>query len=80
MTKALSDMNSNLNRINAPNMKAMEKWVYMFTLIFHEDGNAYRENTIEIILILSGHSYTEKEVENKKKLYLILNHSCWYEC
>lgn len=25
MTKALSDMNSNLNRINAPNMKAMEK-------------------------------------------------------
>jgi hypothetical protein len=25
MTKALSDMNSNLNRINAPNMKAIEK-------------------------------------------------------
>lgn len=38
----------------------------MITLIFHEDGNAYGENTIEIILILSGHSYTEKEVENKK--------------
>lgn len=40
----------------------------MFTLIFHEDGNAYGENTIEIILILSGHCYTEKEVENKKKI------------